>query len=169
MKYVCNCCGAEHDEWPALAFKSPDQYNILSRTDKVAIVEINSDLCVIRHPDQTDRFIRCTLNQRVVDHCRYLEYGVWVSLSEKSYNDYTDNFNNEYHEEAYFGWLCNNIPGYEFNQSIPTTVFTKKGNQRPEVVPHEGFDHPFVKDYYDGISKQEAEMRLNALLNPSSR
>jgi len=38
---------------------------------------------------------------------------------------------------------------------------TKTGNERPEIFPHEDFDHPFVKDYYSGISKKEAENRIN--------
>jgi hypothetical protein len=25
------------------------------------------------------------------------------------------------------------------------------GNDRPEIFPHEDFDHPFVRDYYNGI------------------
>jgi hypothetical protein len=65
-------------------------------------------------------------------------------------------------EIATFG---KDIPEYEFNASIPTTVFTRTGNQRPEIVPHKDFDHPFVKDYYDGISKHEAEKRIITMLN----
>ena len=165
IKYTCSCCGQEHNEWPALTFKSPDNYDALSPEEKENIAEIGSDFCVIKNLDQTDRFIRCTLMQKVNDHCEYLNYGIWVSLSEKSYNDYSDNYNNENHETTYFGWLSNEIPEYEFKTSIPTTVFTRIGNKRPEIVPHEDFDHPFVKDYYNGISKQEAERRINAMLN----
>lgn len=164
IKYTCSCCGQDHYEWPALTFKSPDNYDTLSQEDKEKIAEIDSDFCIIKHSDQTDRFIRCTLTQKVNDHCEDLEYGLWVSLSEKSFDNYADNYDNENHETKYFGWLCNDIPEYEFKQSIPTTVFTKTGNKRPEIVPHEDFDHPFVKDYYNGISKQEAEKRINAML-----
>jgi hypothetical protein len=163
MKYTCSCCGKEHDAWPALAFHSPDAYHALSANEKQTMAKIDSDFCVVWHTDQTDRFIRCTLTQQVNDHCENLEYGLWVSLSEKSFEDYAENYNNENHETSYFGWLCNDIPGYEFNQSIPTTVFTRTGNQRPEIVPQEDFDHPFVKDYYQGITKQEAEKRIQAM------
>jgi len=31
-------------------------------------------------------------------------------------------------------------------------------------VPHEDFDHPFVYDYYNGISKEEAERRIHEML-----
>ena len=165
IKYTCSCCGKEHTEWPSLAYVSPSNYNGLSETDKQNIAELNSDFCVIRHADQTDRFIRCTLTQKVTDHCEDLEYGLWVSLSEKSYLDYSENFGNENHETKYFGWLSNDLPDYNFDKSIPTTVFTRTGNHRPEIIPHEGFDHPFVRDYYNGITKKEAERRINQMLN----
>jgi len=164
-KYVCTSCSKEHEEWPALTYISPMQYHSLSEDDKVNIAELNADFCVIRHPDQTDRFIRCTLTQRVIDHCEDLEYGLWVSLSDNSFQDYSENYHNESHDVKYFGWLCNNLPDYEFNDSIPTTVYTKTGSQRPEIVPHKNFDHPFVHDYYNGITKAEAERRIKAMVS----
>jgi len=106
-----------------------------------------------------------TLTQKLNDACETLEYGLWVSLSERSYEDYKENFNNQNHETGYFGWLCSNIPQYGETTSIPCDVVTKTGNSRPEIFPHQDFDYPFVKDYYQGISKQEAENRIQEMLN----
>lgn len=164
IKFICECCGKEHQEWPALTFVSPDNYNCLSEEEKKEIAEIDSDTCTINYSDQIDRFIRCVLFQKVNDHCEDLDYGLWVSLSEKSYTDYIENFNNEDHETQYFGWLCNDIYEYDFEESIPTTVYVTKGNNRPEIFPHKDFDHPFVKDFYEGITKQEAEKRIERML-----
>lgn len=164
MKYKCTNCGQEHDEWPALTFYTPTPYHDLTEKEKTTLGEISSDFCVITNPEQTDRFIRCTLTQKVIDHCENLEYGIWVSLSEKSYQDYADNFNNDNHETQYFGWLCSRIPEYQDTMNIPTTVKTKTGNNRPEVIPHDDFDHPFVRDYYNGITKEEAEKRIKSML-----
>jgi len=62
-------------------------------------------------------------------------------LSDKSFHDYSGNFNNENHEAKYFGWLSNDLSDYDFSEgSIPTTVFTRTRNNRPEIVPHEDFD-----------------------------
>jgi len=169
FKYTCSCCGKEHEEWPSLTYISPANYHNLSDEDKQEMGELDSDFCVIRHADQTDRFIRCTLTQKVIDHCENLDYGLWVSLSEKSFQDYSDNFDNDNHETQYFGWLCNDLPDYDFSESIPTTVFTRTGNQRPEIVPHDDFDHPFVKDYYNGITKAEAERRIRAMLGITNK
>jgi hypothetical protein len=165
IKYTCSCCGKEHEEWPALAYSSPSNYNALSEEDKKNIGELGKDFCIIEYPGQTDRFIRCTLTQKVVDHCEDLEYGLWVSLSDKSFQDYKDHFNNENHEAKYFAWLCNELPDYDFREgSIPTTVFIRTGNYRPEIVPHQDFEHPFVQDYYNGITKKEAERRIKEML-----
>lgn len=164
MSYKCANCGNEHEEWPALTFSMPDAYYWLSEEEKSSIADIGSDHCTITYKDQTDRFIRCTLTQKVDNHCEDLEYGIWVSLSEKSYNDYVDNFDNENHVTTYFGYLSNSIPGYEGTLNIHTNVNTRAGNHRPEVMPHDSFDHPFVTDYYNGISKDEAERRIADML-----
>lgn len=165
IKFICECCGKEHESWPAITYNSPFDYSTLSSEDKEEIAVIDQDFCVIKHSDDDiDRFVRVVLIQKVNDHCDNLEYGFWVSLSEKSFNDYLENFDNENHETKYFGWLCNYIPQYEFADSVPTTVVTKKGNQRPEIFPHDDFDHPFIKDYYHGITKEEAEKRIRQIL-----
>ena len=164
IKYTCSRCGKEHDEWPALAYISPTNYDTLSAEEKQLLGELTTDFCTIRHEDQTDRFIRCTLTQKVINHCEDLEYGLWVSLSEKSFQDYSENFNNENHQTTYFGWLSNDLPDYEFSESIPTTVVTRTGNQRPEIIPHKDFDHSFVYDYYNGITQAEAVRRINSML-----
>lgn len=166
-KYKCENCGQEHDSWPALSYSSPIPYHFLSDEEKETIAELSSDFCVITYPDQTDRFIRCTLTQKVIDHCEDLEYGLWVSLSEKNFQDYSDNYDNEHHEVGYFGWLNSELPDYTFDESIPTDVYTRSGNNRPEIIPHEDFQHPFVYDYYKGITKAEAERRINHMLKNS--
>lgn len=161
--FVCSECGEVHKNWPALAFNSPANYHELTETEKREIAEIDSDICIIRHEDQTDRFIRVTLTQPVVDSDEDLDYGLWVSLSEKSFNDYLENFDNENHETGYFGWLCSRIPEYENTMSIPTDVIAQKGNQRPKIFPHGDHDHDFVRDFYEGITAHEAQKRVDRM------
>jgi len=163
-KTKCSICGQVHLEWPALYFKSPANYNFLSEAEQSEMATLDLDFCEIHYEDQIDRFIRVTLTQKVNDACEDLDYGLWVSLSEKSYSDYKENFNNSNHETKYFGWLCSNIPEYEDTRSIPCDVKTKTGNNRPEIFPHKDFDHPFVKDYYEGISEKEVKYRIKEMI-----
>ncbi|WP_299682051.1 DUF2199 domain-containing protein [uncultured Dokdonia sp.] len=162
--FKCVECGQVHSDWPALGFKSPYKYHNLTAEEKEIIGKLTTDFCEIHLEDQIDRFIRVTLTQKVNNTCEDLDYGLWVSLSEKSFLDYKTNFMNENHETGYFGWLCSHIPEYDNTLSIPCDVITKSGNQRPEIFPHESFDHPFVRDYYHGISQVEAGKRIERML-----
>ena len=160
-KYTCSICGLEHDQWPSIAWDAPVQYYELSEQDKEELAQLSSDFCVINNTDGSmDRFIRCVLDQEVVSACEPLNYGVWVSLSQKSFEDYSAHYHDDDYEETYFGWLCTNIPEYESTVGIPTTVQTRAGGIRPIVVPHKDHPHPFVDDFYNGISLAEAEKRI---------
>jgi hypothetical protein len=163
LKYKCSNCGEMHEEWSAIGFDAPDNFYNLSDEERDRYVkEKNDDFCVIEYEDQTDRFIRAVWFQKVVDHCEDLHYGVWVSLSEKSFNDYKENFSSEDHEGVYFGYLSTQIPGYDYNISIKTNVVLSGNSQRPEVIPHQDqMQEVFVRDYWNGITKQEAEKRID--------
>lgn len=169
-KYRCEACGQEHEDWPALTWDSPFQYNILPDQIKKARAELDSDFCVIRHDTQIDRFIRVSLVQPVHGRCDGLHYGLWVSLSEEKFLDYADKCGNGDAEVIrYFGWLCNKVPGYDSTLSIPMNVTTQKGRLRPIAEPQNDFDHPFVRDYHNGISLREAERRVQELLDTVSK
>lgn len=166
MKYICKCCGEEKEDWPAIAYSAPYPYFQLS-DEELENSELTSDLCIIRYSDEICYFIRAVLVQGVNENCQDLEYGIWVSLSEKNYNEYVDNYDDKEFEKKCFGWLSNYLPDYDFNETIPTDVFVNNKIGRPFVYPHKSCEHPFVRDFYSGISKTEAEKRINLILNRS--
>jgi len=164
MKYICQCCGEEKEDWPAIAYNAPYFYYCLPE-EELKNAELTSDLCVVEDSEDTHRFIRTVLIQEVNDDCRDLDYGIWVSLSEKNFNEYVENYDNKEFEAEYFGWLSTYLPDYEFEESIPTTVVVNNSVGRPFVYPHQSYDHPFINDFYNGITKEEAEKRINRVLN----
>ncbi len=164
MKYICECCGEEKEDWHALGYSSPYFYSSLSE-EELKNAGLTSDLCIIQAPGDTHRFIRAVLVQKVIDDCRDLDYGIWVSLSEKSFNEYVESYDNKKFEAEYFGWLSTYLPDYDFSESIPTTVVVNNAIGRPFVFPHQSHKHPFVDDFYNGITKEEAERRINRVLN----
>ncbi|KQT33084.1 hypothetical protein ASG22_17840 [Chryseobacterium sp. Leaf405] len=164
MKYICQCCGGEKEDWPAIAYSAPYPYFHLTE-EELKNSELTSDLCIIRYSDETCYFVRTVLVQEVNESCQDLDYGIWVSLSEKSFNEYVENYDNKEFEGECFGWLASYFHNYDFNENIPTDVFINNKIGRPFVYPHESCDHPFVKDFYNGISKEEAEKRINKVLN----
>lgn len=164
MKYIFECCGEEKDDWPAIAYNAPSPYENLS-DEELKNSELTSDLCTIRYSDETCYFIRAVLVQKVKESCQDLEYGVWVSLGEKSFNGYAENYHNPDFENVYFGWLSNDLPDYSFETSIPANVQVDNKTGRPIIYPHESHNHPFIDDFYKGISQDEAERRINSVLN----
>jgi hypothetical protein len=159
-KYTCTNCGKTHTELPALGFSSPHYYEILSETDKQEMAELKDDFCVIYHDDQTDYFIKGVLTIPVIDSCETLEYGIWVSLSEKSFEEYEQNYDIETNEPAYFGRICNEIEGYEESTLLlHANVQVRNGGIRPEIIPHKA-DHNLVKEWENGISVEEAMKRI---------
>lgn len=169
MTYTCSTCGQTHDSWPALTYTSPTHYNDLSEDEKETIGWLEGDFCTITHEDQIDRFIRVVMTIPVNDHCDDLDYGLWVSVSEKTFHDYWENFHNEEHKASYFGYVCNHLLGYENTLSVPSTVVTQSDNRRPMVFPFDDFAHPLVQDFYHGISKEEAKRRIAEMIRLTTK
>ncbi|KMQ64358.1 hypothetical protein ACM46_08685 [Chryseobacterium angstadtii] len=164
MKYICECCGEEKEDWPAIAYNAPLFYHQLSE-EELKNAELTSDLCTVQYSEHIHYFIRAVMVQEVAESCQDLEYGIWVSLSEKSFNEYVENYDNEEFETGYFGWLSNFLPDY-IEEHIPMNVIVNNKVGRPFIYPHQDFDHPFVHDFYNGITLGEAEKRINRILKP---
>jgi hypothetical protein len=131
--------------------------------DEEEIAEISSDFCKITHEDQTDRFIRTTLTIQINDACENLDYGVWVSLSEKSFNEYEADFKSNVEEKTFFGMISNEIPDYEISTlGLHVNVNTRNGGIRPEIIPHET-EHKLISDWENGITFKEAEKRVERM------
>jgi len=86
--FICQNCGVEHTELSSLAFNAPFHYDILNPVDKEKLAEKEDDFCVINHKDQIDYFIRVVLQIPILDHDETLDYGVWVSVSKETIEDY---------------------------------------------------------------------------------
>lgn len=162
-EFKCVSCGEIHNELPALAFIAPFYYDTLNEKDKKDLAEISSDFCVITYNDQTDRFIRTTLTIPINDACENLNYGVWVSLSEKSFNEYKSEFNDNVEGKTYFGIISNDIPDYENSTlKLHVNVNIRSGGIRPEIIPHQD-EHNLISDWENGISMEKAEKRIERM------
>ncbi|MBB1149497.1 DUF2199 domain-containing protein [Myroides sp. NP-2] len=165
MLFTCTDCGKEHESWPALAYPTPLSYAQLTDAEKEN-AEVTSDFCAIIQPDQTYYFIRVVLIQTVVDACQDLDYGVWVSVSEKSFKEYYENFDNKSFKATYFGWLNNHIAPYDFDTCIQigTNVEVDNEKGRPFIYLHHKEGNELLNDFYQGITEKEALARINATL-----
>ena len=155
-------CGEAHEEWPVLMYNAPLQYHQLSLNDQTLHADLRLNTCVIRLNSEEHFFISAILQQKIKGHeDLVLEYGLWVSLSEKSFRDYEKEVKAR-KEAGYFGWLCNNVQGYDPTLNIPCDVYLSEEGSDSIIVPHENHEHAFVRDFYEGISKEEAERRIHS-------
>lgn len=142
---------------PTLSAPAPDQYLMLSDLQKQNVI-LENDYCIISHPDQTDCFIRTYLIQELSDSPEVLEYGVWVSISKENLNKY---LTGDTRDEIFPGYLCTQISPYTDVYQIRMNIVISNIDQVPESVPQDDqMTTPFVKDYYNGITKKEALDRI---------
>ena len=165
MKYTCADCGQEHEDWPALVFPTPLSYMQLTDEEREE-VELTDDLCVIRKPEHTYYFIRVVMVQMVTDACQSLDYGVWVSLSEKSFKEYCENYDNKAFKTTYFGWLNNQIAPYSFDTCVEVGTNVEVDNEigRPYIYLHQKESNDLVRDYLSGITTEEVNRRIKEVM-----
>ena len=131
-------------------FEAPDPWNALSPGARKDRGELSSDQCVI---DDEHFFVRGLVEIPVVDGEGPFAWGVWVSLSRANFERSAALWHdpNRINEPAYFGWLCNSIPGYPETLHLKTAVHTRELGLRP-LIELEATDHPLSVEQREGIT-----------------
>lgn len=157
--FKCSCCGDIHEGSPSIAFRAPDHYASLSDEQKASIGELSSDFCTITHDDGTDYFVRAVLEVPIHGIEEPFLWGIWVSLSQKSFERYYETYEAPVEGEGFFGWVCNDISVYPYASYRPADVVVQLGGQRPKVILHTGDpeDDQLVMDQTEGISVARAQ------------
>ena len=157
--FKCSCCGETHEGSPSFGFNAPDQYLSLSEEQRSQLATLSDDFCTITHDEGTDRFIRAVLEVPIEGVEQPFLWGVWVSLSEKSFNRYKETYNDPVEGEGFFGWVCNRISLYPYDHPRPSDVVVQAGRSRPKVLLHRGTheDDPLAIDQIHGISVAQAQ------------
>jgi hypothetical protein len=153
VRWTCSRCGKEHVGLPFdWAFDSP-MYWDGGRTEDDWLTE---DLCVWTDDEpKLNYFIRGVLEIPVEGSEQKLGYGVWSSLSEDSFKQVVQHWDDPARTEQgpYFGWLSNSIPGYPDTRSLPLDVVIQEVETRPLFVLQEG-DHPLIAEQREGITTE---------------
>ena len=90
--FKCSSCGEIHEGSSSFGFNAPDQYATLSDEQKSRMGVLSEDFCTITHTDGIDRFVRAVLEVPIHGVEKPFLWGVWVSLSEKSFNRYKETY-----------------------------------------------------------------------------
>lgn len=165
MRWTCSRCGKEHDGLPLdWAFDAPTYWEG-PRADGDFL---NEDVCVWTD-DGGDRsyFVRGLIEIAVNDSEDTFAYGVWSSLSERSFERFMQLYDDpeRTREPAYFGWLSNVLPGYPRTLNLPLDVMTPELDLRPELRLHRG-DHPLILEQERGITRERVLEIAEANLHP---
>lgn len=139
---------------PAFLFDAPGAWDPAVHPQSARSV-LGSDQCVI---EEEQWFLRGLLSIPVADGEEDLVYGVWLSVTEGTFDRAVELWENpgRVRDPAYPGWLANDVPGYD----PPTTgLLARLQNQpvgkRPLVQLH-AIEHPLVIDAENGVTAERA-------------
>ena len=151
--FQCSCCGETLNGPPfAWHFDAPDAWSLLPPEDRASRGELSSDQCVIANQHF---FIRGLVEIRIHNSYAPFAWGVWVSLSEANFAQTQDLWQNSERaqEPAYFGWLCNSIPGYPETLHLKTMVHSRGVGALP-YIELEATQHPLALEQQRGITME---------------
>lgn len=166
FRWTCKCCGEVRTGLPMdLAFSEPGGWNQLTEDEKTQS-HLDHDFCLIRYADGTiDRFIRAVLPIPVPELEGEFCFGVWVSVSEKSWDIYSKGFDDGvYDDEVCFGYLMHDLPDFPDTWLMHVDVEFQPGTERPLVFVHES-DHPLVDAQANGVSAGQVERWVAPVLS----
>jgi len=155
FSFTCSCCGEVHEGSPSFGFKAPDPW--LSQPDEIKEQgRISDDLCCYTDEDGTHYFARVIIEIPIHGVTDPFMWGVWVSLSEQSFNHYVETWDEPDTSKGYFGWFCSALPYYESTHSLATDVNPQSEGSRPTLCLHET-EHELYHDFINGISIEKAQ------------
>lgn len=150
FRFKCAVCEAWHEGMPSFGTLAPHYYHGVPEAERATRCVLNDDLCIV---DDEYFFVRARLNIPVEGTEEPFSWGVWVSLSEKNFDDYVEHFEarDRSHLGPYFGWLSTGLTLYPDTVNLRTQVYPRNDGQRP-LVELEATDHPLSIEQRDGIS-----------------
>jgi hypothetical protein len=168
MRFTCATCGGEHDiEDMSFGFDAPVQWDLLSDEER-SRSKLGGEQCEIESDEGLSFYIRACLEIPIRGLERTFTWGVWCSLSEKSYLEISEHWDNPARTSLgpYFGWLCTKIPKYPDTVFLKTMVHQREVGVRP-AVELDATDHPLAVDQRDGIEEDRLKEIVIGLLHQS--
>lgn len=156
MTWSCRCrsCDQVHDGPPfSWGFGAPAGWEVTTDPASRCWGELAEEQAILHCQDQTSYFILGNVWLPVIDAEQDFSFTVWISLSEQNFERaeklWTDP--DRVKEQPYFGWLCNEVPGYPSTFDLKTNVHSNAVGARPHVEL-EPTDHPLALEQQHGIA-----------------
>ncbi len=163
FEYRCQSCGEQHTGLPAWHFAAPAQAHRIAPEERADRIDLTEDGCTI---DGREFYVKGLLEIPVRETTHAFIWGVWLSLSEASFERYCLLFEDQRRAagESFFGWLCNTVPGYPDTQLLKARLHMREYPNRPSIQL-EPTDHPLAVDQSQGISHERAAALAEQLLH----
>ena len=118
------------------------------------------DICALRGTDGPNRFfIRCLLHVMMRDDDLH-HWGIWAEVSEDAFGQAQELWegSDTKREVRVAGTLANRVRDYPDTVGLPVEVrLTSDHAMRPRTRFTGKFDHPFVRDCIEGLTREEAD------------
>jgi hypothetical protein len=168
MQIRCATCGDLHDlENVSWGFNEPRQWWLLSDEER-ANSELSPDWCIIETRDEGASFyIRGFLELTIQPLTKKLTFGIWSSLSEKSFSE----IQNTWHDPErvklgpYFGWLSNALPFVPDSMLLPCSVIQREPGSCPLIELHPG-THELCEYQENGLSPADVQRIIKVVMHP---
>ncbi|WP_395020985.1 DUF2199 domain-containing protein [Dongia sp.] len=160
--WTCACCGKQYNTLPLdFAIKAPHNWFGIPDEEAARRVKLTQDVCII---DGEERYIRGCLEIPVTELNDKFIYGVWASVSERSFNRIHELWDAEIRDDEppLFGWLCSNLPLYGGTLHLKTNLHLRNRGQRP-FIELEPTDHPLAVEQRNGITVERVQEIIAAL------
>ncbi|OJT20829.1 hypothetical protein BO221_28395 [Archangium sp. Cb G35] len=163
FRFTCRSCGEVHEGIPSFGADAPQPYTALPESEREQRAELSSDQCII---DGKEFYVRGCLEIPVHGQEEPLVWGVWVSVSEQSFQRMSERWDElgREKEPPSFGWLCTHVPLYPDTLLLKTHVRTRPVGQRP-FIELEPTNHPLAVDQREGLRPERLQEIIETLLH----
>jgi hypothetical protein len=150
FRFKCTSCNEWHEGMPTFASDAPLYLHGIPEEERGQRCVLQSDTCVI---DDKLFFVRGCIEIPVDGTSEPFIWGVWVSLSAQSFEDFVACFDapKRTHIGPFFGWLSAELPLYPSIENLKTRVHLRDDGIRP-YIELEPTDHPLAVEQRNGIA-----------------
>jgi hypothetical protein len=153
FEFKCGTCDKIHQGTPTFGYDFPINYLDVPNEQKEERCFLTSDTCVI---DNEFFFVRGCVEIHVHGEKEPFIWGVWVSLSEKSFFRFQEFYEvaERNQEPPFFGWLNTCFADYATEDDfLKTNVYLRNNGIRP-YIDIEPTNHRLAIEQREGISKE---------------
>ena len=162
----CSICGCDLGAVPlCFGSSSPARLMVPEGEYESRVVE-NEDQCIV---DNEYYFVRGHIELPIQDSDEQFIWSVWVSLSAKSFEHMSENWEIDGRERhaPYFGWLMTNLPCYPKTQHLKTSVQSNPVGVVPSITIDQT-EHPLSTEQQEGVSMERIHQIVHVIMQHDS-